>query len=697
MPAGRRFHILLHVILNSRQVVFNNFSDNGRIPEFSVLRCTLCAWLLLFIIFVPLGQLSAGDRVTQQREEFIRAWSAASRGERAVFDQSMPGLRDYLLFPYLQYEDLRHRRRQVPAREMSAFLDGHEDWAFHAGLKKAWLRTLGTQGQWDSLILYAPGFADTEVECHLAHARIRRGQTEGLLPVAQSLWTVGKSQPDACDPVFSWLKKHRGITSGLAWERIRLAMEARQPRLILYLARYVSESERAWVDRWYRQDRTGYHRLDRASQWPDVEKSREITQFGLKRLSRSDPDRAWELFQALDRHFNWPPAMRGGILREMALWSAVDGAVATPDRMQAVPDDYRDDQLLEWSARHDLSRGSWEDVIKTISAMSPELRDDAQWRYWDARARLESGDMDEARSRLTELALEANYYGFLSADSMDLPYTICAQEPQVDAATVEALAHQPGFDRALQLRKAGISNWARSEWTMAAHKLDTQELRVAAALANREGWPDMAIFALGNSGDLRWYKWRFPIEYEPLVQSNANSMNLDPSWIMGLMRSESAMAEDAVSSAGARGLMQVTPQTAKQLAKLHSYSYTGRQQLMRAEDNIRFGTTYLRDLLNRFYNNPVLASGAYNAGPHAVDRWLADRQTSDPVIWIETLPYFETRDYIPRVMAFSTLYDWRLMQPVTRISSRMPAFDSAPISGTMKLTETAEVVCRTPG
>ena len=136
------------------------------------------------------------------------------------------------------------------------------------------------------------------------------------------------------------------------------------------------------------------------------------------------------------------------------------------------------------------------------------------------------------------------------------------------------------------------------------------------------------------------------------------------------------------------------PDTAKLLAKRHSFSYNGHQQLMQAEDNIEFGTAYLRDLLNRFDENQVLVTGAYNAGPHVVDRWMAKRQTDDPAVWVETLPYFETRDYIPRVLAFSTIYNWRMEMPVSRISSRMPKFDSSAASGNVQARETAEIVCR---
>lgn len=632
-----------------------------------------------------------------QRENFAKAWQAAAKGRRAEFDRLMPGLQGYLLYPYLQYESFRHAKSSVDPRKMADFLESHEDWAFAPGLKQAWLRALGKQKQWDSVLRYAPGSSDTEVQCYLAQARINRGETEGLVQDAQALWTVGKSQPDACDPVFAWLKKQGGITPGLAWERIRRAMEARQPRLTLYLARYLDEKDRVWVDRWYQQDRGGYRQLKKARAWPVGEKSRDITSYGLSRLARSDPDKAWNTFEAIESHVNWSPAERGTILREIALWSAVEGAEATPQRMQRVPDGGLDGKLLEWQARFYLHRGDWEGLASTIESMQDTLKNDSRWRYWGARALAETGNMEQAQQLLATLATEASYYGFLSADQLDMPYTICPENPVIEPEEVVGLRQRPGIGRALELRRAGIRNWSRSEWQNAVAALDRAGLRAAAALAVEENWPDMAIFALGNSGDLRWYDWRFPIEFNDLVEARAQVLGLDPAWIFGLMRSESAMAEDAVSPAGAKGLMQVMPATAKRLARQYSIKYSGEKQLMQAGENIELGTSYLRELLDRFNENPVLASGAYNAGPNAVERWLSDRRSDDPVIWVETLPYFETRDYIPRVLAFSTIYDWRLARPVARLSSRMPQFNSGASGGNMPVRETAAIVCQTPG
>ena len=640
---------------------------------------------------------TAAATAAEPIEQFSRAWEAAAHGQRDVFHQSMQALQGYILYPYLQYEDLLFRRAGVPDEEMAAFLDAHKDWAFTAGLRRAWLETLGEHARWDSVLNYAEESDNAEISCYLAQARINRAQTEGLLPVAKGLWAVGKSQPDACDAVFTWLNKQGGITPGLAWERIRLAMEAREPRLTLYLARYLDDESRVWAERWQKQDSTGYRRLNQAAKWPDLEKSRVITSYGLRRLSRSDPDRAWQVFEKLDGHFKWPVEVRAGILREIALWSAVEGAADTSGRMRAVPEPYRDGKLLEWWARSELARENWAEVILTIAGMPPELKNSARWQYWDARARMQMGDPDYARELLNKLAQEASYYGFLSADLLDQPYTICPQEPKLAQTDIDALRSQTGFQRAIELRRAGIRNWSKSEWSMNTRNLDRAGLRLAAALAIEENWPEMAIFALGNSGDLRWYEWRFPTEYGVLVNSQSNNRNLDTSWVMGLMRSESAMAEDALSPAGARGLMQLMPDTARKLAKRSNIQYSGSQQLMQADTNILLGTLYLRELLDRFGGNPVLASGAYNAGPHTVDRWLKTQQTSEPTIWIETLPYFETRDYIPRVLAFATIYDWRLQQPVSRISSRMPAFDSGRMGSTVQNPETTQVVCRASG
>jgi soluble lytic murein transglycosylase len=314
---------------------------------------------------------------------------------------------------------------------------------------------------------------------------------------------------------------------------------------------------------------------------------------------------------------------------------------------------------------------------------------DDRWQYWLAQAGLRSGELELSSESLQQLATRANYYGFLAADELGLAYNICPLQPDVDAVEIDRIANIDGFPRALELRKAGLDNWAVAEWSLAAGRLPTGELKVAAALARREAWYDRAIFALGNSGDLRFYEWRFPLLWEAEIKREAAINKLDPAWVYGTIRSESAMVETARSPANAYGLMQVTAATGKQVAKKHGLAWHGKAQLKTAAGNLPLGTAFMGDLLQDFRHNPVLVSGSYNAGPNAVKRWLNTRPLGEAAIWIETLPYFETRDYIPRVLAFTTIYDWRMGGPVKRISERMPNIESGKIS----VKGSTEVMC----
>jgi soluble lytic murein transglycosylase len=344
--------------------------------------------------------------------------------------------------------------------------------------------------------------------------------------------------------------------------------------------------------------------------------------------------------------------------------------------------------LLEWWARFLLSEGDWTGLINVIGQMPDDTRNDERWRYWLAQAQLRSGQTSNLKT-LTELATQANYYGFLAADELNLDYNICPEQAGVKDEDIDRILDLEGFERALELRKAGMDSWAIGEWSLATNRLPISDLKIAAALAQRESWHDRVIFALGNSGDLRIYEWRFPLLWEPDIKREASKYKVDPAWVYGTIRSESAMVETAQSSANALGLMQVTPATGKRVAKRHGLAWSGSSQLKTANGNLPIGTAYLGDLLKEYRDNPVLVSGSYNAGPNAVERWLDTRPLGEAAVWIETLPYYETRDYIPRVLAFTTIYDWRMGGSVQRISTRMPHINS----GKLNATGTTGVAC----
>ncbi len=620
---------------------------------------------------------------------FKLAWEAARQGDHNGFRQIKPRLQGFLLYPYLQYEDYRERRASVPATEMAEFLQSHADWAFTPGLRAAWLKSLAEKGRWRDLVTYSEGTGDTFLRCQRARGLIILHQTDGLLKEAQNLWAVGKSQPKSCDPVFQWLIRQDAIPASLAWERVRLAMLAGNPALVKYLARFIPVDQRHWLDDWQKLNRTGYTHLERASAWQENSHTRMISAISIERLASRDADLAAVKFRSLETHFNWGEARRAGLLHAIALHSAIDLLDNTASYMEQVPVSYRDATLLEWWARFLLGREDWMGLSAVINSMRSETRSKERWRYWLAQAELRLAKAPGASAGLASLAQEANYYGFLAADELSQPYNICPLTPNVESKEVANLAAQPGFARALELRKAGLDNWAVEEWKLAVGDLPAPELQTAAALAQREAWYDRVIFALGNSGDRRFYTWRFPLLWEGEISHHAVANQLDPAWVYGTIRSESAMLATARSPANALGLMQLTPATGRRVARKYGLSWHGSAQLQTVAGNLPIGMAFMGELLGDYRRNPVLVSGAYNAGPRAVNRWLEKRPRGEAAIWIETLPYFETRDYIPRVLAFTTLYDWRLGGDVKRISARMPGLDS----GKIRFAGVTQVVC----
>jgi len=634
--------------------------------------------------------LATGSATDAELAQFKMAWKAAQRGDHASFKKISDGLQGYVLYPYLQYEDYRNRRSSVPADEMADFLASHADLAFTPGLRNAWLKALAEENRWADLVANSAGVVDTALRCQRIRGQIMLKQTDGVMLEAQKLWAVGKSQPAECDPVFTWLENNKGVSESLAWERIRLAIEAGNRSLATYLGRFVPAGQRRWLDEWQQISLDGYRRLERARRWPDHAATRMLAAASLLRLARDEAGLAAQKFDALDGHFKWEEDRRAALLRNIALYSAVAMDQDTNDRMLRVPVTHRDSKLLEWWARFLLSTQAWPEVAKVIEQMPEETRNDDRWRYWLAQAGLRSGQVKPPSPPLQALAVKANYYGFMAADELGLGYNICPGKADVSADALQRVAGLDGFRRALELRKAGLDNWAVSEWGLATGRLPVSDLRIAGALAFREGWYDRAIFTLGNSGDLNLYEWRFPLPWQTDITDAARQNQLDPAWVYGTIRSESAMLETARSPANALGLMQILPATGKQTAKKHGLQWSGDDQLKTVAGNLSIGTAYMSDLLKRFGQNPVLVSGAYNAGPQAVQRWLDTRPRLEAAVWIETLPYYETRDYIPRVLAFTTIYDWRLGGTVKRISDRMPHIESGKIS----VAGYTDAVCR---
>jgi soluble lytic murein transglycosylase len=629
------------------------------------------AWLLLAAGWLLASAMAyAAEPDAAQRAAFKQAYAAAQQGGDG-WRPLAGGLRDYPLYPYLQAAALQHDIQQIDRASVESYLAQYPDWIPAADLRRAFLRELARRQDWGTfLALYQPGLGDT-LACDALQARLAGGGTLDFERDLAGLWAK-PNLPDACDPVLAAAHDQGLLTDARLWTRIDRAADAGQAGTIASLVAWLPTAERATAQQLVLALRDPTAALAAASDWPDGTRQRQAATLALIRLARRQASSADTAWQKLQSRFRFSEAQRNRILQTLALYHATDfddGALA---RLIALPAAAQTDGTREWRVRVALAQQDWSAVLAGLDAMPASQRQDGEWQYFRARALAALGHDDEARQLFEAQADKPTFFGFLSADRLDQPYAICPLTLADDPQREQVLLANPGLLRAFELYAVDLPKLARREWTRALQDADPATQRIAADMANRRGWYDRAVFTMSSGDALRLYDLRFPLASQDGLVPQAEQAGIEPAWAYGILRAESAWMSDAQSSADARGLMQLVPATAALVAKRNGFDWGGGDTLYDPVTNIALGTRYLAQMAARFNGSPWLASAAYNAGPNKVDQWLAARGTLAPDLFVATIPYKETREYVARVMAFSVIYDWRLSgDTVVPLANRM--------------------------
>lgn len=627
------------------------------------------------------ARATAGNDLSGQRLDFAAASLAVAAGRDADVNRLRRNLDGYVLAPYLDYAWLRSRLRQVGSDQARDFLDREGGTQLASRFRGEWLVELARRDDWRSFAVFDTGdeAAGPRLRCLRLRAAIATAADAGAKPVDTdhlknemlALWATGSSLPDACDPAISHARDQDWLVADHFRQRLALAQTAGNDGLMAYLARQLPEAERQDAERLVAAVRNPETTLVAAAFWSATPSARAAAVAALERRARQDVDRAIEHWLKLAPALDFNDQQRQAVLRELALFAAVAYRDDAADWFEQVRDRDSDGQLLQWQVRAALASGDWQRVLAMIARLPADSAADSRWRYWQARALAALGERDAAATIYRELALEAGYHGFLAADRLGLPYALCPLTVPADPALTQKLHQRVDFQRALELHAVGWLPEATRAWNHVMSGAPEDERLQAVRIADERGWHDRAIWMLAGADTLGYYRLRFPLAQVDTVQREAASNELDPSWVLALIRAESAWRADARSHADARGLMQLLPATGQRMARDLGLPWTGAGSLADPVTNIRLGSRYLARQLERFGGSAWLASAAYNAGPRPVERWLAARAGLPADLFIETIPYSETRDYVPRLMAFSVIYDWRLHGKARPLSLRL--------------------------
>lgn len=629
--------------------------------------------LALFCTLLLINPAFAADPFADDRDRFLEARKALQAGQLDRFQQLEAQLRDYPLYPYLQYDQLSTSFAKTRNADIQTFLDKYADSPLTERLRRNWLGYLAKQHQWPRfLAFYDAEQATVELQCHYLRATRREPASSEWLDAVTELWLVGTSRPDTCDPIFKVLSASTRMTDGLVWQRINLAMQENAPSLAAYLARMLPANQRKWVELWREAHDRPASAQTLTALHEDNAHSRDILAHAVKRLGRSDAAAAQAWWTDIQSRYTFSAEQRAQVPRQIALYAAYQRLPEAHALLAALPEEARDETTRGWQARSALLQRDWKALLAAIDSMPAEESKQGEWRYWLAQSNFELGNRELALPLFSALAEERSYHGFLAADYLQQDYRMQDQPLVVTDADLSRLQQQyPALLRAGELMRANLITDARREWAYALRAMPEADMQHAAVLAHRWGWHDRAIITAGKSGHQDDLGLRFPILYANEITRTATQLNMDPSWIMGIMRQESAFMIDARSPVGALGLMQLMPATGAEVARKLKLPKPSSLTLLQVDMNIRLGSNYLKQAYDSL-GNQVLATAAYNAGPHRVRRWLPDSPMPSN-LWVDTIPFSETRGYVRGVLAFATVYESRLQRPITPLNKRMPA------------------------
>ncbi len=631
----------------------------------------------ILVLLLAMPSWVAADSYDQEmslgRTTYKAAERAYKKGQMGHYQKLVATLKDYPLYPYLVHRDLVKRLHRLKDEDVQGFIDKWPDSPLAERLRRSWLGLQARRGHWKTYLKFDRPSKNVTRQCRTIWALYQTGNKTEALNRVKPLWLHHESQPKACDQVFRVWKSSGRLSSELIWARVRLAMNKGNWRMAKWLKKELNKRDRKWVEEWI----TAYKHPSKVLQQRALKKDHPIARMiilaAVKRQVRKDTQQASALWKKAEKRYAFTAKDRAEIARKMGVYLALDRDPEALQWFSHLSEFEEDESALGWAVRVSMVLGDWNGALAWIDRMPKKLAEDQRWRYWRGRILEELGKTHEANKYFAGVSLNRSFYGFLAADRVGAEYNF--EQRALDNS--ESMRHYvetlPGVQRARELYVLGKELDARREWRVLDLKLDKPELQVAAKLAQEWGWHSRAIMTVARGKHFDDLELRFPLAFQKPIVKYAEDRELDPSWVFAVARQESAFAPDARSPVGATGLMQLMPRTARQVAKAMKTRLRRTSDLNKPELNIRYGTWYLRSVYNDLSNNAMLATAAYNAGPHRVKRWLPEDGGVMPAdLWAELIPFKETRTYVRRVMAYAVIYDMRRgIKTPQRISQRM--------------------------
>ena len=623
------------------------------------------AWLAAFVLACPVQTSFA-----QSDADFLAAKTAFEKGDRGKLDALAPRLRGHVLESYVDYWRLKLAMDEATPDAIRAFLDRNPNTPLAERLRVDWLKVSGKRADWNRFALDypPPSGEDVELACYgIQYRRQRDG--DAALADARPLWFSGQATPDSCEPLFAALISRGDLTVADRVARFRLASEAGNVRLAHAIANDLPGGDRIGERDFYPANKDFHRALTAGAFAWNTGSGRELALYALERVARADATAArpaWVKWRD-----KLPDAERRYGNARLAYHAARQLNPSANEWFREVGDTPLTPEMQAWRARAALRALAWNDVLAAIDAMAEAQRQESAWRYWKARALVAKGRAAEANALFEPLAAETSFHGMLAAESLGRRFEPPKSEPLVSTTeALNAFGARPAVQRVVKLAALDMKPESQREWLFIVRGQPDDVLLLAADYARRVSLYDRAVNTAERTTTRHDYSLRYMAPFRTEFDAASRSHDVDVALLYGIARQESRFSPDIVSSAGAVGLMQLMPGTARWVAKQLGRKDYRAGTIADVELNTLFGAYYFKYWYERLDRLPALAAAAYNAGPGRAQAWRPPAPL-EGAVWVETIPFNETRDYVKKVLANSMVYAQSFGGPPQTLTARL--------------------------
>lgn len=601
---------------------------------------------------VPVGPGSApaNEAARADDDNFLLLREAARQNDSVRANALASRLPNYVLAPYVDYYRLKPRLREAGADEIRAVLQRHQGTAAADRLRTDWLLELGRARDWtnfDRELAQAARSDDLQVRCYALLARAARG--ERVIDEARTLLVNPPAYGEGCAALMAQLAQAGQLTQEELLAQLRLAgeMTATGPSRRIALLLGASDTRAAQA--------VDVPAVAMARGIGTTRAEHEIYLVALGRMARTSLKLATV---ALDKNSSklMPDELAIG-WANVALAASIALAPEAAEYWRRAEGAPLTNFQREWKARIALRRGDWRQVAAVIDAMPSPLRDESGWVYWLGRAYANQGRREDADALYRRIATPNNFYGQLAMEELGQLVTTPPSALPVTADEVNQVAQLPALRQALKFYALRLRPEGNREWTWATRTMSERQLLAAAEYARRNDLLDRMVETSLRTRTELDFNQRFPAPHNEILQPTAKNLSLDTAWVYGLIRQESRFISDARSGVGASGLMQVMPATGKWVAAKIGLTDFVHTMLNDLRTNITLGANYMNMVLENNGGSQVLATAAYNAGPGRSRTWRGTLDAPmEGAIFVESIPFAETRTYVRNVMSNATNY-----------------------------------------